>query len=44
MSALGQKRTLFTMPIYVRFTPNSGHSHRRFKSQRRFGDLDDEQA
>src|SRR4029453_16498314 len=25
MSALGQKRTLFTVPLYVCFTPESGH-------------------
>ena len=26
MSAVGQKRTLFTASLYVRFTPESGHS------------------
>ena len=25
MSAMGQKRTLFTVPFYVCFTPESGH-------------------
>jgi hypothetical protein len=25
MSALGQKRTLFTASLYVRFAPESGH-------------------
>ena len=29
MSALGQKRTLFTAPLYVRFAPESGHSDYR---------------
>jgi hypothetical protein len=25
MTPLGHKRTLFTIPFHVRFTPNSGH-------------------
>src|SRR4029450_1693213 len=29
MSALGQKRTLFTASLYVRFAPESGHSDHR---------------
>ena len=29
MSAKGQKRTLFTASLYVRFTPESGHSDYR---------------
>ena len=31
MSALDQRRTLFTASLYVRFTPKSGHAHRRHR-------------